>query len=189
MSRRHPWRRAIWVAASAATLVSLAALAQAPEVQQNSGPTGAVTTAVGPRNAPLYNGAQALQAGFPEEGVRLTLEGLSLAEGKREQDTALSNLCSGYLRLRQFDAALKYCNLLLESNPSAWRGYNTRAMIYLELQQYDKADEDLKRAEAINPDANTLKVARAMWMDAVHPVAPEVEIDDRNRSGSSTSDK
>ena len=120
--------------------------------------------------------------------MRLTLEGLSLAEGKREQDTALSNLCSGYLRLRQFDAALML-QPSSQSNPSAWRGYNTRAMIYLELQQYDKADEDLKRAEAINPDANTLKVARAMWMDAVHPVAPEVEIDDRNRSGTSTSDK
>jgi hypothetical protein len=47
----------------------------------------------------------------------------------------------------------------------------------------------LKRAEAINPDASTLKVARSLWMDAVHPVAPEVEIDDRNRSGNSSSDK
>ena len=188
MSRRHPRRRAVWVAASAATFVSATALAQAPE-SQNSGPTGAVTTAVGPRNPPLYNGGQALQAGDTEEGVRLTLEGLSLAEGKREQETALSNLCAGYLRLRQFDSALKYCGLLLESNPSAWRGYNTRAMVYLELQQYEKADEDLKRAEAINPDASTVKVARGMWMDAVHPVAPEVEIDDRNRSGIRTSDK
>ena len=55
-------------------------------------------------------------------------------------------------------------------------------MIYLELQQYEKADEDLKRAEAINPDAQTVKVAREMYMDAVHPVAPAVEIDDRSRS-------
>jgi hypothetical protein len=26
-----------------------------------------------------------------------------------------------------------------------------------------------------------MKVARAMYMDAVHPVAPEIEIDDRQR--------
>lgn len=186
MSRRYPWPLAGWVTASAATLVSLTGLAQAPEGQQAPAPANAVTTLVGPRNPPLYDGAQALQAGLTEEGVRLTLEGLSLAQGKREREAAFSNLCTGYLRLRQFASALEYCGLLLESNENAWRGYNTRAMVYLELQQYDKADEDLKRAEALNPDANTLKIARALWMDAVHPVAPEVEIDDRNRDRTST---
>jgi tetratricopeptide (TPR) repeat protein len=163
-------------------LTAPALLAQ--EVQQGAALTGVVSTAAGPRNAPLYDGAQALQAGHTEEGVRLTLEGLSVAQGKREEETALSNLCAGYLRLRQFAAALNYCNLLLERNENAWRAYNTRAMVYLELEQYEKADQDLKRAEAINPDAKTLKAARAQYMDTVHPVAPEVEIDDRNRGES-----
>ena len=104
---------------------------------------------------------------------------MSLADGRREEEAALTNLCTGYLRLRQFDAALKYCNMLLQRNENAWRGYNSRAMIYLEQEAYEKADEDLKRAEAINPGAQTVKVARALYMDAVHPVAPAVEIDDR----------
>ena len=46
-------------------------------------------------------------------------------------------------------------------------------------KQYEKADEDLLRAEELNPGVRTLKVARAMYMDAVYPVQPEVEIDDR----------
>jgi tetratricopeptide (TPR) repeat protein len=158
----------------------MAALA-APAQEPRQGEAAAATTVVGPRNAPLYDGAQALQAGNAAEGVRLTLEGLRLAQGTREEETALSNLCSGYLRLRQFTEALEYCNRLLERNATAWRAYNTRALVYLELQQYEKADEDLKRAEAINPEARTIKVARALYNDAVHPVAPQVEIDDRNR--------
>jgi tetratricopeptide (TPR) repeat protein len=144
----------------------------------------AVTT-TGPRNPPLYEGALAFQTGQDEEGVRLTLEGLSLAQGKREQETALSNLCTGYLRLRQFESALRYCNMLLGQNENAWRAYNSRAMVYLELKEYEKADQDLTRAEAINPSARTLAVARAMWRDAVYPVAPVLEIDDRKNPGDS----
>jgi len=181
MSRRCSRQFALLVALHTAALGSVGLLAQ--EVEQSTAPIGAVSTPVGPRNPPLHDGAQALQAGLTEEGVRLTLEGLSLAQGNREEEAALSNLCAGYLRLRQFAAGLKYCNLLLERNENAWRAYNTRAMIYLELQDFEKADRDLTRAEAINPAANTLKIARALYMDAVHPVAPEVEIDDRNASG------
>jgi len=118
-------------------------------------------------------------AGDDARGVRLTLEGLQLAVGRREEDTALTNLCTGYLRLRQFDSALTYCNRLIESNENAWRAYNSRAMVYLELEEYEKADADLKRAEAIAPASRTVKIARQLYMDTVHPVATNVEIDDR----------
>jgi hypothetical protein len=43
------------------------------------------------------------------------------------------------------------------------------------------------RGEELNPNARTLKIARSMYMDAVHPVAPEVEIDDRQRQTSAES--
>ncbi len=185
MSRRYSRQFALLVALSAAPLRSTGVLAQ--EVEPSTAPAGAVSVPIGPRNLPLHDGAQALQAGLTEEGVRLTLEGLSLAQGNREEEAALSNLCTGYLRLRQFAAGLKYCNLLIERNENAWRAYNTRAMIYLELKEYENADRDLTRAEALNPAANTLKVARALYMDAVHPVAPEVEIDDLNASGAAES--
>jgi tetratricopeptide (TPR) repeat protein len=150
--------------------------------------TNAMTT-IGQRNPPLYEGAQALLAGRDEDGVRMTLEGLKLAQGKREEEAALSNLCAGYIRLRQFETAMDYCNRLLERNSKSWRGFNNRAVIYLELKEYEKADQDLKRAEAINPGAHTLKVARGMYMDAVYPVAPAVEIDDRQRQGTAESEK
>lgn len=136
-------------------------------------------TVIGPRNIPLHDGAEALLAGRDKEGVRLTHEGLEFAQGNREEEAALSNLCAGYIRLNSYTNALKYCELLLARNNKSWRGYNNRAVIYIKTKQWEKAKQDLMRGEQLNPNARTLKIARAMYMDAVHPVAPEVEIDDR----------
>jgi Flp pilus assembly protein TadD len=69
--------------------------------------------------------------------------------------------------------------LLLARNDENWRAYNNRAVVYIKMGQYEKAERDLAKGEALRPGAHTLKVARAMYMDAVHPVAPEVEVDDR----------
>ncbi len=139
------------------------------------------TTIIGPRNIALHDGAQALLAGDNAEGVQLTHEGLRIAQGSREEEAALSNLCAGYIKLKLYDDALKYCDLLLARNDHNWRGYNNRAVIFIMTKQWEKADADLKRGEELRPGANTLKIARAMYMDAVHPVAPEIEIDDRQR--------
>ncbi|NOX69270.1 MAG: hypothetical protein GXP15_08795 [Gammaproteobacteria bacterium] len=137
------------------------------------------TTIVGPNNLPLFEGAQALLAGDAEEGVRLTLQGLKVAQGVREHETGLSNLCAGYLMLTQYKSALLYCDMLLARNDKNWRGYNNRAVIYIKTNQYDMAEQDLARGEALRPGAHTLKVARAMYLDAVSPVFPEIEVDDR----------
>lgn len=138
-------------------------------------------TVIGPRNVPLYDGAQELLAGNDAEGVRLTHKGLQLAVGRREEEAALSNLCAGYIKLALYDNALKYCELLIARNDGNWRGFNNRAVIYIKTKQWDKAEKDLLRGEELNPNSRTLKIARSMYMDAVHPVAPEIEIDDRQR--------
>jgi tetratricopeptide (TPR) repeat protein len=136
-------------------------------------------TVIGPSNPDLHEGAQQLLRGNGEQGVELTLRGLKFAQGAREEEAALSNLCAGYIMLKQYDEALKYCDLLLARNDQSWRGYNNRAVIYINTKQYDKAHSDLTRGEELNPGARTLRIARAMYLDAVEPVVPEVEIDDR----------
>lgn len=144
-------------------------------------------TVIGPRNIPLDDGAKALLAGRDEEGVELTLKGLKFAQGRREHEAALSNLCAGYVKLGKYDEALKYCNLLLARNDKNWRGYNNRAVVYIQLKQWEKAEQDLTKGEALNPGATTMKVARSMYMDAVHPVRPEIEIDDRQKAAENVS--
>ena len=163
-----------------ATLISvllLPSLAAAQGTRPFEG-EAAPKTVIGVRNVPLQDGATLLLAGDAEGGVRSTLEGLELAVGDREHEAALSNLCAGYILLAQYQAALGYCDMLLTRNPENWRAYNNRAVVYIKLRRYAKAEEDLARGEALRPGAHTLKVARAMYMDAVHPVAPEVEVDD-----------
>jgi tetratricopeptide (TPR) repeat protein len=142
--------------------------------------TGAATI-IGPRNVPLHLGAEALMAGDNEEGVRQTLRGLQLAHGRREEEAALSNLCAGYIKLHDYNEALRYCDILLGRNDRSWRGYNNRAVVHIMMKNYELAAYDLDEGEALNPGARTLKVARAMYMDAVFPVRPEVEVDDRER--------
>lgn len=159
-------------------IVLLPALADAQSNRPFESDT-APKTVIGPANPDLHAGAQALLAGNAELGVRKTLAGLEVAIGERQHEAALSNLCAGYILLAQYQAALGYCDLLLARNDDNWRAYNNRAVIYIKMGQYAKAEKDLAKGEALRPGAHTLKVARAMYMDAVHPVAPEVAVDDR----------
>ena len=136
---------------------------------------------IGPRNLDLADGAQELLAGNAKEGVELTLRGLKSAQGKREKEAALSNLCAGYIMIDQLDSALTYCNMLLAVNDRHWRGYNNRALIYVLQKEYEKAEEDVLLGQELNPNARTLKVVKGMLMDATHPVQSNIIIDDRRK--------
>lgn len=170
-------------------LLPILLLLPAPLQSQSSGHMESTNkTVIGVRNIPLKNGADALLSGDYEEGVRLTHLGLTQALGVREEEAALSNLCAGYLRLGKYTTALQYCEILLARNEKSWRGYNNRALIYIKTAQWDKAEADLIKGEALNAGARTMKLARAMYMDAVHPVVPEIEIDDRVEKDNGESD-
>lgn len=160
-------------------LVAAVLLAPAAPAQNADRTKEGPTTVIGPRNPDLQDGAKQLLAGRPEEGVELTLRGFKVAQGAREEEAALSNLCAGYIMLENYPEALKYCELLIARNDESWRAYNNRAVIYINTGEYEKAHRDLVRGEELNPGARTLRIARAMYLDAVDPVAPEVEIDDR----------
>ena len=163
-------------------LIILAFFLVAPATAQKIGTQEATgsSTVLGVCNMALKDGADALLAKDYEEGVRLTHIGLNQAFGKREEEAALSNLCAGYLQLKQYEEALKYCEILLARNDRHWRAYNNRALIYILTKQWEKADADLKMGESLRPNSYTIKVARAMYMDALYPVNPEVEVDDRD---------
>ena len=134
---------------------------------------------IGSSNTYLQQGAHALLGGRNEKGIQLTLLGLQEAKGEKEEEIALSNLCAGYTNLGDYKSALKYCDILVQRNDKLWRAYNSKALIYIYTKQYDKAERELIKGEALNAGAHTMKVARALYLDATNPVAPEIEIDDR----------
>lgn len=171
------------------TLLLAALAAAAAQAQEGENRSGAQSkTIIGPRNPDLQEGAQHLLRGNAGVGVELTLRGLEFAQGAREEEAALSNLCAGYIMLKQYDEALRYCDLVLARNDRNWRGYNNRALVYIHTKQYEKAHADLLRGEELNPEARTLQIARAMYLDAVEPVTPEIEIDDRQLDDEEASD-
>lgn len=134
---------------------------------------------IGPRNPDLTEGAQELLAGNAEDGVELTLRGLQYAQGKREKEAALSNLCAGYIMIDDLDSALMYCNMLLLDNERHWRGLNNRALIYVLQKEYEKAEKDISIAQEVNPNARTVKVVKGMLLDKTQPVESNIIIDDR----------
>ena len=136
---------------------------------------------IGSANPDLYQGARALQAGRHEEGIKLTLRGLESAGSRKEEEVALSNLCAGYTNMGDYESALKYCDILLQRNDKLWRPYNSKALIYINTKQYDKAEQALIKGEALNPGAQSMKIARALFLDATQPVTPGIEIDDRKK--------
>lgn len=152
-------------------------LVVAPGLAQDS------RTVIGPTNPALQEGADLLLRGDASEGVRLTQVGLAQANSARERQTAWSNLCAGYVLLGQLETGLEFCDLVIAETDKNWRAYSNRALIYIRMQRYAEAEQDLEKGESISPEARTLKSVRAMWRDAVEPVAPSITIDDRRQSG------
>ena len=146
-------------------------------------------TVLGPRNIALYDGANALIAGHGEEGVRLTLQGLELAHGRREEKVGHANLCAGYVMIDQPEKALAHCNWVLERDASHWRSYNNRALAYLRLGRLEESDEDIRKGQALRPNSKTLKVVKGMYLDETEPVTPNVEIDERRNASEMPDDE
>lgn len=136
-------------------------------------------TVIGPSNVYLYDGANALLAGDADEGVPLTLKGLELAHGQREEKIGHANLCAGFMMLGQAMTALEHCNWVLERDPYHWRSYNNRAIVYLRLGRFEESEADIKRGQELNPRSEKLKEVKGMYLDEVQPVDEKITIDDR----------
>lgn len=143
---------------------------------------GQPRTVIGPSNIDLADGATALRMGNAEDGVRLTRSGIRSATSDRERVAGYSNLCAGLVMLDQLDEALDACDQALIINDKHWRSYSNRALIYVKQERYADAEQDIAEGEAINPNSRTLKIVKAMMLDATDPVAPSITIDDRRQA-------
>ncbi|MEL7187229.1 MAG: tetratricopeptide repeat protein [Pseudomonadota bacterium] len=139
-------------------------------------------TVLGPSNYNLYDGAQELLAGNIEEGVRLTVLGLKMHSSQREEKIGHSNLCAGYLMLRQYETALYHCNWVLERDENHWRTYNNRALVYLAMERFEESEADIRRGQQLNPKSEKLKEVKGMYLDEVEPVSENITIDDRRNT-------
>jgi len=148
-------------------------------VQVSADEVAGSKTVIGPSNVYLYDGANALLANDAGEGVPLTLKGLELAQGLREEKVGHSNLCAGFMMLNQPETALAHCNWVLERDPNHWRSYNNRALVYLALERFEESEADIKKGQELNPRSEKLKEVKGIYLDTVEPVDERITIDDR----------
>ncbi len=106
-----------------------------------------------------------MRAGNYQRGVDLTLEGLKRPNAQPDVAAALSNLCAGFVGLRQFELAIKNCDEALAINDSNWRTWNNRAAAHLGKGMYDAALRDVESGLERAPESNTLKKTRAIVLE------------------------
>ena len=104
----------------------------------------------------LERGAVAIATGRLEEGVALTLKGLTEAKDPREASAGYSNLCAAYALLKRWDDALPQCNHAIELDPGNWRSYNNRAAVFTARAEFDLAIADINRGLDLVPSSPTL---------------------------------
>ncbi len=143
-----------------ATLLVAAAGAFAADPQA----AGSSLTVIG-GNELLQQGAAELRRGNFQRGIELTLEGLKRPNPQREIAAALSNLCAGFVGLRQFELALKNCNDALAINDTNWRTWNNRAAAHLGKGMYAAALQDVESGLECAPQSGTLKKTRVIVLE------------------------
>src|SRR5262245_4283170 len=115
------------------------------------------STVFGTTNEQLVAGSVALRNRQFKAGVELTLAGLKQVNLPRDLAAALSNLCAGYVGLKEYELALRSCDESLELDRRNWRTWNNRAAAHLGRGQHQAAFEDVQEGLQIAPHSATLR--------------------------------
>jgi tetratricopeptide (TPR) repeat protein len=134
-------------------------------------------TVLGGGNELLAAGADAIRAGFYDEGIRLTNLGLQRPNNTElDRAAALSNLCAAYAAKRLPDMAIEYCTQSLAINERSWRAFSNRSYAYWLKGMLPEAKLDLDAAAAINSDARQIAQIRGMINEA--GLQPRITMED-----------
>jgi tetratricopeptide (TPR) repeat protein len=114
------------------------------------------TTIIGTTNVLLSQGAEELQNGHVDEGLRLTLEGLKEPGDVHDIAAGHANACAAYALQMNWDEALEHCNQALALDNSNWRAFNNRAAIYVAKGLFELAFQDINSGLEIAPNSSTL---------------------------------
>jgi tetratricopeptide (TPR) repeat protein len=117
-------------------------------------PAPATPQAAAPAPAP----APAPQAGQTPPPAQLGTGSTAPTAQASIPTEAKLNLQQGmnYMRLRDWDNAIKEFTVAIEKFPQYDTAYSNRAVAYMQQRKFNKADDDLKKGVEINPKNSTL---------------------------------
>jgi tetratricopeptide (TPR) repeat protein len=119
-------------------------------------------TVLGGGDEYLSAGAMAILAGQYDDGIRLTNLGLQRSQRPADKAAALSNLCAAHAAKGEPDLAIKYCTESIAINDHSWRPYSNRSYAFYLKGMYAEAQEDLKVATSLSPQARQVAQIRGM---------------------------
>ncbi len=132
----------------------------------------------GERTPLLAAGADAIQAGRYDDGIRLTIEGLEKETvSSRLKAAALANLCAAHAAKGEADVAIGFCDESVELDPSNWRAYSNRSYAYWQKGLYAEATADIDAAARLAPDAPQIAAIRGLINEKT--LLPRVTMENR----------
>lgn len=118
---------------------------------------------IGAGNEFLSAGSFAIRIGQYDEGIRLTLLGLTRYQPNREdRAAALSNLCAAHAAKGEPDIAIPFCDESIDMNARNWRAYSNLSYAYFLKGMLTEATDSLMLAADISPDAKQVVQIRGM---------------------------
>ncbi len=116
-------------------------------------------------NSYLSDGATQLMLGNYKRGVELTRMGLGDILSQEERVASLSNLCAGYVGLKEYEVAVVFCNRSLAIEPLNWRALQNRAAANAGIGNFAQALKDVELGLTLNPNSDALKLTLAIVRD------------------------
>ena len=100
----------------------------------------------------ILEGARLIDSGETQKGMAMTRNALELNLDLYAVAVVHTNLCAGYLQLKQYRQAIAHCDKALAIRPGQWQALNNRGGAYYGLAEYDQAAGDYTQALTYRPD-------------------------------------
>ncbi|ODM91802.1 hypothetical protein Ocin01_14879 [Orchesella cincta] len=71
--------------------------------------------------------------------------------------TLQSNMASCHVKVKNWEDAIELCNMVLEQDPNNVKVLYRRGWSYIEIQEYEKAGDDLLKAKELDPGNQAVK--------------------------------
>lgn len=105
----------------------------------------------------ITQGGKLISEGKIEEGMALIRKVMHVGLPMKFQARGYTNLCGGYLKMKEYSKAIRQCRRAIKMDSSIWQALSNRGAARFALGRYSDASEDFRRAIELDPENAALK--------------------------------